>query len=179
MLACTTKFKYILILIVGNTQKGDEMKKNLDLGTGNNRNKFIILAIILIFLLITVYFTFFYAKKCKDIECFNSALSKCKKTTFLSEKEDSIWLYSIKKTSNGKCIVDVNNVWIKLEEAKSVQDKSMTCYMPKGVVMAPESDLNECHGLLKEALQDIIIERMHTYIVQNIGQISESITKPI
>ena len=55
----------------------------------------------------------------------------------------------------------------------------MTCYMPRGIVMQPESDLNECHGLLKESLQDIIIERLHTYIVQNIGQISESITKPI
>lgn len=154
------------------------MKKKL-IDAGDNRNKVIILALILIFLVITAYFTFFYTERCKDIDCFNSMLAKCKKTTFLNEKEDSAWLYSIKGTSNGKCVVDVNNRWIKLEEGKSVQGKSMACYMFKGVVTDPESDLNECHGLLKEALQDIIIERMHTYIVQNIGQISENLKKPI
>lgn len=156
-----------------------EMKKNLDLGAIDNRNKIIILALILIFLVITAYFAFFYAKRCKDIECFNSMLSKCKKAEFLNQKEDSTWLYSIKGTNKDKCVVSVKNTWIKLDEAKSVQGKSMACYMFKSVVTDPESDLNECHGLLKEALQDIIIERMHTYIVQNIGQISASLEKPI
>jgi hypothetical protein len=152
------------------------MKRNLEL---SSRNKIIILAAILVFLAITIFFTFFYAKKCKDANCFNSMLAKCKKAEFLNSKEDSTWLYSIKGSNKDKCVVNVKNVLIKLDEAKAVQGKSMLCYLPKGVVIAPESALDECHGMLKEALQDIIIERMHTYIVQNIGQISESLKKPI
>lgn len=145
----------------------------------NKSKKIIILTAILVFLGITIYFNFFYARKCSSIECFNSALAKCKKASFVNSKDDSTWLYSIKGTSKGKCVVNVKNIWIKLDEAKAVQDKSMLCSLPKGVVMQPESDLTECHGLLKEALQDIIIERLHTYIVQNIGQISTELEKPI
>jgi hypothetical protein len=166
-------------LIAVGREKGAEearMKRGIEL---SSRSKIVILAAILIFLAITVYFTFFYVKKCSDADCFNSMLVKCKKAEFLNSKEDSTWLYSIKGAGKGKCIVNVRNVWIKLEEAKDVQGKSMACYLPKGVAMAPESALDECHGLLKEALQDIIIERMHTYIVQNIGQISESLNKPL
>jgi len=159
-------------------KRGKGMKKSIGFSRDTNK-KIIIFTAILLFLFVTIYLNFFYTKKCSDADCFNSALARCKRATFLSEKEDSTWHYAIKGSSKGKCVVDATNVWIKLEEAKTVQEKSMTCYMPRGIVMQPESDLNECHGLLKESLQDIIIERLHTYIVQNIGQISESITKPI
>ena len=48
----------------------------------------------------------------------------------------------------------------------------MNCMLPLGVRMIPESDIGNCHGLLKEGLQDIIIKRLHTYLVENIGQIN-------
>ena len=36
----------------------------------------------------------------------------------------------------------------------------------------PESDINNCHGLLKEGLQDLFISKLHRYIVQNLGEIN-------
>ena len=155
------------------------MKKPLSYSDNSGRLKIIIPAAIIMFLLLATFFNFFFAKKCAGIDCFNSALLRCKKAEFLSLKDDSKWLYTINGAKGGNCMVNVKNVFISLDEAKAVQGKSMVCSLPKGVVMQPEGELGSCHGLLKEALQDIIIERLHTYIVQNIGQISESITKPI
>ncbi|MFH0831508.1 MAG: hypothetical protein V1886_01415 [archaeon] len=146
----------------------------------SKRNKnAVILAAILIFLLIAVYLNFFYSRKCADESCFNSALSQCKKARFLNIQADSSWLYSIKGQKAGNCIVDVKNIDVKIAEAELLKGKSMICSLPKGVVVSPESELGNCHGLLKESLQDIILERLHTYIVQNIGQIASELEKPI
>jgi hypothetical protein len=154
------------------------MKKK-QLPEEKNRVWIIIFVLILVFLAVTIYLNFFYSKKCKDSECFNSALARCRKAEFQNKNSDATWLYRINGLSRGKCLVTVKNNWVKLDEAKPIEGKSMLCSLPKGVVMAPESDLNECHGLLKESLQDVIIERMHTYIVQNIGQISENFRQPV
>lgn len=155
------------------------MKKSFVYSDSSKKKKIIIFIAILLFLFITIYFNFLYTRKCSNAECFNSALAGCKRAEHLNKKDDSTWHYLIKGARGDKCIVDVKNLWINLEEAKTVQEKSMACYLPKGVVMQPESDLGGCHGLLKEALQDIIIERLHTYVVQNIGQITSELEKPI
>ena len=54
----------------------------------------------------------------------------------------------------------------------SLEGQSMTCMLPLGVVMAPESDIGICHGLLKEGLQDLVIRKLHTYLVQNLGRLN-------
>ena len=41
----------------------------------------------------------------------------------------------------------------------------------------PESNTKNCHGLLKEAIQEVVINRMYSEIVQNLGKISEETTK--
>jgi hypothetical protein len=48
----------------------------------------------------------------------------------------------------------------------------MICSLERGVVIAPESSLDDCAGELKEGLQDLVISRLHKYIVQNIGKIN-------
>jgi hypothetical protein len=140
--------------------------------------KILILSLIVVAVLLTAYLNFFDYTKCNDLVCFNTHLARCKKATFTNTQEDSTWFYAIKGTSKDKCVVYVKNVDIKLKEASSIKDKEMLCYLPRGMVTQPESDLDECHGLLKEALQDIIIKQLHVYIVQNIGQIKESIITP-
>ena len=60
----------------------------------------------------------------------------------------------------------VNQDSIKLESQK------MTCMLPKGIVMIPESDIGNCHGMLKEGLQDLVIRKLHTYLVQNLGKLN-------
>ena len=73
-----------------------------------------------------------------------------------------------------KCVVYVKNLEIAgTKEEKELRGKDMRCYLPKGIVMAPEEQIADCHGLLKEGLQDLIIKKLHLYIVQNIEEIKE------
>jgi hypothetical protein len=58
------------------------------------------------------------------------------------------------------------------QDSVRLEGQEMTCFLPKGVVMIPESDIGRCHGLLKEGLQDLVIEKLHAYLVQNLGQIN-------
>jgi hypothetical protein len=51
----------------------------------------------------------------------------------------------------------------------------MECGFPKGVVVYPEQDIAQCHGLLKEEMQGIIIKKLHTYIVDNLGEIEQEL----
>ena len=65
-----------------------------------------------------------------------------------------------------------------VQESLSLENKAMVCEVPFGVVILPESDIGACHGLLKEALQDQIIEKLYSYVVSNVGQISLEVLDP-
>ncbi len=142
---------------------------------------FIITVILISATYYAIYFLFFSEKECKNEECFLQGLWKCKRVSFISEKENAAWHYSIKGKTKDACKVDVTALDVNAEEktALALQGKSMSCLVPKETVYMPEEKLEYCNGLLKEAIQDIIIERMHLYIVQNIGIINKSITKGI
>jgi len=49
----------------------------------------------------------------------------------------------------------------------------MLCEIPLRVVVAPESNLKNCHGLLKEEMQSLIIEKMHAYVTANLEEIGK------
>jgi hypothetical protein len=49
----------------------------------------------------------------------------------------------------------------------------MSCYLYKGKIIDPKKDLTKCSGELKESIQDILIQKMHAYILENVGKISE------
>jgi len=49
----------------------------------------------------------------------------------------------------------------------------MLCIIPKEEISFPEKDISRCTGLLKEEMQDLIIQRMHNYLLKNVGQISQ------
>lgn len=142
-------------------------------------DKRIIISLIVIALALSLYFTFFNISSCNTITCFNKALVKCSKVKFVNIQEEATWIYTIKGSKDNKCVVQVRSIDVNLDEAKKIENKDMLCYIPKGMVILPESELDNCHGLLKEGLQDIIIEKLHVYIVQNIGKISEEATKPL
>jgi len=55
----------------------------------------------------------------------------------------------------------------------------MTCYIPYGSLTVPQENLKNCHGELKEELQDVIIKKMHTYILDHIGEINKELEKPL
>lgn len=116
---------------------------------------------------------FFNYENCKDNACFDSNLKDCSKARFIGG-DDMIFEYVIKGERGGECEVVVTLLQGELNNAESVrlENKAMTCFLPLGVVVAPESDISVCHGALKEGLQELIIKKLHTYLVKNLGRLN-------
>lgn len=141
-----------------------------------------LIAIALITVLgLAVYFTFFFTYTCDDLECFQSHQKKCAKTKFINDEADTTWQYFIKGDRNAKCVVNVKVLKIKTGgiENERLVGKDMDCYLPLGSAISPESDITRCHGVLKEELQNMIIQKLYSYILENIGEIGEELKKAI
>ena len=132
---------------------------------------------VILVLIGAVYFTFFFTYSCDKYECFVKNLEECKLAKLLYENQDTTWLYQIKGKQDSKCEVDVTLFQIKRGrlEIEKLQGDSMTCFMPLGVTQSPERDISLCTGKLKEGLQEIIIQRLHNYILANLGQIQSEL----
>lgn len=126
----------------------------------------------------TIAYTSIYLPACKDMTCFKESLWKCHRASFLSEGENSTWLYNINGLGGGNCNVYVKAVSIKTDvvTGTALQGQSMDCSIPKEISGAfmPEEKIEYCHGILKEEIQKQIIEKMHLYIVQNIAKINQT-----
>ncbi len=135
--------------------------------------KWFIGLVILAVLVWGIWFLFFSYEKCNSWSCFNENLENCKKTKFIGER-DIIFEYIIRGESGSMCKVDLQLLQGELDNQESIEleMQKMTCMLPLGVVMIPESDIGNCHGILKEGLQDLVIQKLHTYLVQNVGQIN-------
>lgn len=134
--------------------------------------------IILIIGLITYTLSILIYKpiKCDDKNCFNSAMDNCKRISWVREDAQASWVYQVTGNAKGDtCKVNVK--LLKLKEgtidSEKLEGLEMVCTMPKTETQFPEKDISVCSGLLKEELQDIIIQRMHNYLLENLGSISE------
>ena len=128
---------------------------------------------VLLVLILGVWVIFFGYAKCETWECFNNHLENCDKVKFVGGT-NMIFEYIVEGVSDGKCEVGVRLLQGELDNKDLIklEMREMTCMLPKGIVMIPESDIGNCHGLLKEGLQDLMIEKLHSYIVQNLGRIN-------
>jgi len=122
------------------------------------------------------YFLFFYARPAETSEEFINSMSNCKDVSWIREDAQASWLYRIKGGAKG----DAREIEVRLLkmkegtiEADKLQGKRMICVAQKGETQFPEKDISKCTGKLKEELQDIIIQRMHNYLLQNVGEIRE------
>ena len=142
------------------------------------RNNQIILIIILLLILVLGWFNFYYYSNCSEKVCFYKALKECKKTTFISD-ENMTFKYTIFGREKDSCVVNVKLLDAALPEKdlRKVINKQMQCSLPYQVLMVPESDIGLCRGDLKEAFQDLIINRLHIYIVKNLGEINADLLK--
>jgi len=137
----------------------------------------IVVIIAVVALGFAVYFNFYYFPACDSLECFHDKLSGCSKTKFMNDGAKGTWLYKIEGRENDKCVVDVEFAQAKVgdEEIARLEGNSMKCYLSLNVVLNPQSDLKKCHGLLKEEMQDLIIKKMHTYLIDNLGKVDEGL----
>ena len=141
----------------------------------------ILLVAVIIIAIAAVYFTFFFTRECKDKGCFDSALGKCKRVWFLDDVQDATWVYTINGKSGNQCEVYVELKKLKQGKVEllSLEGEGMTCSLPLGSVSSPQGNLIRCHGLLKEEMQNVIITRLHNYILSNLGKLSEELEKPL
>ena len=143
--------------------------------------KLILFLGIIAILIGAIYFTFYFSYTCKDMACYQAHQRECSRTKFIKDTEGISWRYKILGEANKACEVHVEVLKIKQGslDKKRIEGKDMTCYLPLGNDMAPESDISNCNGLLKEELQEMIIEKLHLYVIENIGSISEELKKAV
>lgn len=120
-----------------------------------------------------VWFFFFSYASCSNWDCFNSKLESCDRVKFIGG-DDMIFGYSVHGKSGEGCKVGVELLQGELNDQGSIalERKKMTCMLPRGVVMLPESNIGYCTGELKEGLQDLIITELHSTLVQNLGRLN-------
>lgn len=145
------------------------------------KKRLILITLIVIAVIILGYYIFFYSKKCDSAACFASAQLACSKAYYIDDGEDATWKYSVKGQNKDSCVVNVELSQAKKGniELEKLQNLKMDCYLPLRYTGNPQSDLSKCHGLLKEEMQDLIIKKLHAYIVSNLGKISEELTKAL
>lgn len=125
------------------------------------------------------YFLFFYVKPCEDAQCFVNAMANCERVSWVREDIQASWLYIITgevgDSEEEICNVEVQLLKIKKGalDSEKIQGEKMNCVFLKGEIKLPEKDLSNCQGKLKEKLQEIIIQRMHSYLLENLGEINE------
>jgi len=133
----------------------------------------VLIFVIVVILGLVVFRAVFGYEDCESKTCFDSNLESCDRARFAAG-DDMIFEYTIMGKSGGDCEVDVELLQGELNNADSrkLEGKVMTCMLPLGVVVNPDSDIGICHGLLKEGLQDLVIDKLHTYLVQNLGKLN-------
>ncbi len=138
---------------------------------------YLLVAVILVICFCFCFYLFLNYSVCESEECFRNALVNCNSVKWLREGNDVDWHYKIKNDFWGKegyCKVEVSLVQMKKGsiELESLNGESMTCYILKGESEKfPEEDISKCSGRLKEEIQDLVIKRMHNYLLENIGDI--------
>jgi len=136
---------------------------------------------LVILIIIAVYFTFFFSYTCGDLSCFQAHQKQCARTSFIKDNEEITWKYFIKGQESGRCVVNAEVLKVKTGAVENTQlvGKDMDCSLPLESTVAPESDISRCHGLLKEEMQSMIIQKLHAYILDNLGEIGAELEKVI
>lgn len=108
-------------------------------------------------------------------------MRSCSKATYVNSGEQAIWRYEILGKNSEGCEVEAKLIQAKEGELKlnQLEGYGMACTYPDGFATYPESDLSKCHGRLKEEFQGIIIERLHTHILQNLGKVDEKLKEAL
>lgn len=124
-----------------------------------------------------VYFTFFFYHSCNDFACYYELQKQCSKVKFINDAEDTTWKYIINGKTDSKCEIEVTALEVKTGgiDKQILNGNSMICLLPLQSTATPESDLSRCSGKLKENLQDLLIQKLHAYIVENVGQIGQEL----
>lgn len=149
---------------------------------GKKKKLIFVISILAILILIgAFYFTFIFHYSCdnNNMACFRAYQEKCIKATIINEADGIIWKYTIQGKKDNMCKISAEVIKLTSGDIdkKVLEDKSMDCYLNIGSLALPDSDINKCHGLLKEELQALIINQLHAYIVSNVKNIGSELAE--
>ena len=136
-------------------------------------SKLIPLFFIILFILIVLFLA--YEKDCAyDKTCFDEAFKSCNKATYMSEEEGSLFRYTIKGSKGNDCEVEVEVLEVSREADPETKElfpgKSMVCFIPENQEFTVDT-LTLCTGPLKEAMYELIIQKMYSILAQNLGDL--------
>jgi hypothetical protein len=138
-----------------------------------------IVILLVVVLAAATYLWYFYYPVCQEKECFSEKLVACSRASFIADNPETVFEYKIigktKEDSIEKCKTNVRLIQLKQgsQELAILEGKEMYCLTDLGTLIAPEENLKNCHGLLKEELQELTIQKLHSQIVSNLGELNE------
>lgn len=137
--------------------------------------------LVLIAVVASLYFTFAKPINCDTYQCFQDNMASCTKATYINEEPEASWRYTITGSENSECNIEVILLQAKKGdlELDLLRGYGMECKYPLGITTYPDSDLGACSGKLKEKLQDIVIKKLYSYIIDNLGELDESLERAI
>lgn len=142
----------------------------------------VVAAIVILLVMVlaaAVYLWYLYYPSCDTKECFSEKLVACSRTSFIAETEETVFEYKvIGKTNENevkKCKTKVRLIQLRqgTQELAVLEGKEMYCLTDLGTLIAPEENLKNCHGLLKEELQELTIQKLHSQIVSNLRELKQ------
>ncbi len=159
-------------------KKSDPFKKKRPILIVRN---ILLVAVIVFFVIFIVYFSGLIRKDCKtDLNCFNTKAYECKSAKVQTLVNDNTYEFVIFGPSGDTCVVKTTLVTmasgVPLDIKEKLEGKSMTCYIPRDMlkeqsVIEVKNVIDYCTGPLKESLYEVLLQKMYTLIVQNLGQI--------
>lgn len=151
------------------------------LGSTRGKVAIVLFIVALVFLGFAIYTTFYQGEQCVNYSCFQKNMAACNEASYINEEPEASWGYNIIGSDGGDCIIRVKLLQAKQGtlEIAGLRGYYMDCYYSKGIATYPEKNLDNCHGRLKEELQGVLINKLYAHILQNLGQISESLKSAV
>lgn len=148
----------------------------------NFKSKLSLATIILIIAIAFFLVYFFYLKfeTCEDLNCYEIAKQNCKRISYIKDDPSAVYNYKILgKSGDDACKIKVTLLTLKEGDidTENLQGKSMVCDIFKSDTDFPEDDVSQCTGKLREEIQELMIQRMHNYLIENLIEIQEGFEK--
>lgn len=160
--------------------KEKNVKKEVDWKDVISWKKILIAVTILVIIVFFTYHFGFIKKTCNTADCFEESVRGCSPTKYIKLQNLNYYRYSIKGRRGETCLMEIElrkmAEGTPLEKKTMFEGKSMECRVPLDNLDKVNSDnvegiLNYCTGPLKESMYELIIKKLYTMIISNMGDI--------
>ena len=146
-----------------------------------------LLLIILLVVLVIFSFFSFTGKDCKDdFTCYTAAVNSCSKARVYKLNEDNVYEYRVLGGTKDVCKIKITLIEMKQGTSYNLiqkfEGKSMTCTVPRDVLRKSSLEnvnnlVTYCTGPLKEAIYELLVEKMYSLIIANLEQYVDEIDR--